>query len=218
MYGHIPWREVRRRAATTIAGLVALGAVLGTFSGADLPLSSPAKAALGHSDTSGRIRAQRPLAKQTNVSLPTWWYLPGNGGGKLDYYASKYMADIYGGLIATDAASHFDVFMTVLDGGQESTLLRATSVPASKVTFVLTPTTLAQQLELQKSVNAAMGVIQIQAEGIHLVGNGPDIQTGKLQLRVVNPTAAQISYLSQKFGPYVEVVSSQPETFLSYPK
>ena len=208
-------RKVRRRVVIIVgvAGFVALAILSGTFSGAGLRTSSLAKSSPGHSDISKLTSPQWPLAKQTNASLPTWLYLPGNGGGKLNYYASKYMTDVYGGLVATDGASHFEVFMTALDGGQESTLLRATSVPASKVTFVLTPTTLAQQLELQKQVNAAMGVIQ--AEGIHLVGNGPDIQTGKLQLRVANPTPAQISYLTQSFGPYVEVVSSQADTILS---
>lgn len=211
----ITGREVRRWAPVVVGvtGVVILSVLSGVFSSFASPSSSPARSALGHGGMSKPTTLQWPLAKQTNASLPSWWQVPGNDGLKLNYYASKFMSDVYGGLIATGGVSHFDVFMTVLDSGQESRLLQATSVPASKVTFVFTPTTLVQQLELQKRVNAEMGVIK--AEGINLVGNGPDIRTGKLQLRVVNPTPTQISYLSQKFGPYVEVVSSQADAILS---
>ena len=212
----ITGHEVRRWAVIVvgITGVVILSVLWGVFSSLASPSSSPARSALGHGgEMSKPTTPQWPLAKQINASLPSWWQAPGNDGLKLNYYASEYMADVYGGVIATDVASHFDVYMTVLDGDQESRLLQATSVPASKVTFMFTPTTLLQQLELQKQVNGAMGAIR--AEGISLVGNGPDIRTGKLQLRVVNPTPAQVSYLTQSFGPYVEVVSSRADAILS---
>ncbi len=211
----ITGHEVRRRAIIVVGvtGVVILSVLSGVFSSLGPPSSSPARSALGHGEMSKPTTPQWQLAKHTNASLPSWWQAPGYDGLKLNYYASKYMADVYGGLIATDVASHFDVYMTVLDGDQESRLLQATSVPASKITFMFTPTTLLQQLELQKQVNGAMGAIR--AEGINLVGNGPDIRTGKLQLRVVNPTPAQISYLTQSFGPYVEVVSSRADAILS---
>ena len=211
----ITGHEVRRWAVILVGvtGVAILSVLSGVFSSLASPSSSPARSSLGHGEMSKPTTPQWQLAKHTNASLPSWWQAPGYDGLKLNDYASKYMADVYGGLIATDVASHFDVYMTVLDAGQESRLLQATSVPASKVTFVITPTTLVQQLELQKQVNAAMGAIR--AEGINLVGNGPDIRTGKLQLRVVNPTPAQISYLTQSFGPYVEVVSSRADTILS---
>lgn len=135
-------------------------------------------------------------------------------GDSIQAYAASHLSGIYGGIVATQNATHIDVYLTTLDSQTESHMLASLGIPASDVTFILTPTTIMQQDALHKTVIADSQAIR--ASGVDLVGWGPVTQTGEEQLRVVNPTASQIASLQQKFGPHIEIVnvsaSSEPIT------
>jgi hypothetical protein len=130
-------------------------------------------------------------------------------GNRVEAYGRANLANSYGGIFLTNDASHIDVYLTRLDSETEQQMLQALSLPSGEVSFLLTPTTEAEQAAVQGRVTADYP--SLRADGIDLVAWTPDVRTGDEDLTVIDPTEAQITSLEQEYGPNVAVDAISPD-------
>lgn len=114
----------------------------------------------------------------------------------------------YGGLVIDDGT--ITIYLTTLDPATETAFRSVT--PGTALAFVITPHTWEFLLALQQVVVHYWHALT--AAGVPLVGVGPTITSGRLTLRVDNPTPWDESILDTLFGAgNVKVTEGHPAVF-----
>ena len=116
--------------------------------------------------------------------------------GYIDAYGRTQHPSAYGGLVVSDGRAHIAVYLTTL----EDVIMNSYNSLASEGTlrFVPTPHSLQFLLALQQRVSS--DAPSLRSRGIRIVGSSPRVQTGMLELTVVDPSAADAAVLNSLFG------------------
>jgi hypothetical protein len=121
---------------------------------------------------------------------------PLNGlGAQISAAANQYYSSIFGGIVATESATHLDVYLTEPNLAAESALTM--NAPAGVVTFLGTPNSLSYLLSLQMQVLS--DTAQLKSKGIEVEQVYPDIQSGLLEVGVQSLTPADSEVLGTTF-------------------
>jgi trypsin len=113
----------------------------------------------------------------------------------------------FGGFSYSEAGTHLDIHLTALDPAIERSLLAA--VPAddrSSISFVPTTVTEQQLDAVQQAITDDIDFLS-GSEHLTIAAWSPDYIAGKNLISLVNPTAAQLGYLQERYGATVQVDS-----------
>lgn len=116
--------------------------------------------------------------------------------GYIDAYGHTKHASTYGGLVVSDGRAHITVFLTTLADDIVSSF--ESLAPEGVLRFVPTPHALQFLLAPQQRVSREAPLLR--SKGIRIIGSGPRVLTGMLELTVVDPSAADVAVLNSLFG------------------
>jgi hypothetical protein len=120
----------------------------------------------------------------------------GNVPAKLDALGSDHYAALYGGLVEVSNGRHVNVYLTNLRASVEAAF-RDEAAPGD-LTFFKTPHSLQYVDAINQRVIAAS--LQLIRRGVKLVEWGPQIQSGRETIGVMNLTSREAALLSRMFG------------------
>jgi hypothetical protein len=116
--------------------------------------------------------------------------------GQINAYGLAEYPSIYGGVVVSDKGAHITVYLTTLDSAAEKSL--QSLAPAGSVSFLSTPHSQKFIETLQNEVNGEWTALL--GKGIDVVGFGPAVQHGVLDIRVLNLSTTDTAILDNTFG------------------
>jgi hypothetical protein len=147
-------------------------------------------------------------ASVPSSSVPPPMNIAGNAGEAAQSFASANYPNIFGGMALSSEGTHIDIYLTQLNTQAESAIESSNNIPSSEISFIQTPTTVAQQNALHNMV--LTNAQALQSQGIDIVAFDTDIYTGHEVAQVVNLTASQNQTLESEFGPNFTAVNIPP--------
>jgi hypothetical protein len=143
----------------------------------------------------------RGVDPPSSQALPATHVVPSvalvDASQRLGEVLSSDYPDAYGGLSLEDNGAKIAVYMTQMPKGLAHVVDAV--APAGSVAFEHSSHTLATLLTIHRDLS--VNWINLQAQGIDIVGFSPDVTTSTEHIEVINPTLSQVEELVGLYGP-----------------